>query len=314
MLLPRETARSATPMDKKSFSGKYYPLWLLLQGLSRLPLRVLYGLAWVIFVGTFYGPGYRKKVVFTNLRNSFPDKSPAEIMQLAKGFYRHFSEIVVEILKQGSISKGELLRRVSFVNSELVLQYVGQGKPVILMGGHLANWEWLSLSVSAYFPFPADGVYKPLSNPFFEDWLLHIRSRFGVRMVKTKDTLREFIRRKQEPRVIGLLSDQTPPGGEIQYWTTFLQQDTPFFVGTEKLAKSFNYPVVFLGMKRLRQGHYEVTFEPLYDGAAPLASDGFPLTEFFVRKMEDWIQTHPTDYLWTHRRWKNRRLSEPELD
>ena len=294
-------------MHSKEVSWYYYPLRLLLQGLSRLSLPVLYGMAGVLFLFMYYAPGYRKKVVAANLRNSFPDKSPAEIDLLTKGFYWHFSQIIVEILKQGNISKEELLRRVVFINPEVVLQYVRQGKPVILMGGHLANWEWLTLAVSAYFPFPCDGVYKPLTNPFFENWLLQIRGRFGARMVKTKDTLRDFVRRKQVPRLIGLLSDQTPPGGEIQYWTTFLHQDTPFFVGTEKLARSFNNPVVFIGMKRLRPGYYEVSFEPLYDGEAPLSPDDFPLTEIFARKMENWVRANPADYLWTHRRWKNRR-------
>lgn len=295
-------------MNKPPVAIKFYPFWFLLLGLSRLPLRVLYVLSEVLYVLAYYVIGYRKKIVYANLRNSFPAKTPQEIAVLVKGFYRHFSEIVVEILKQGSISKPDLLRRVTFENPGLVLKYVEQGKPVILMGGHLANWEWLSLAVSAYFTCPSDGVYKPLSNPFFEAWLLHIRSRFGVRMVKTKDTLREFIRRKQVPRVIGLLSDQTPPAGEIQYWTTFLHQDTPFFVGTEKLARSFGHPVVFLGMKRLRRGHYKITFEPLHDGTSPLPEKGFPLTEAFAQWLEERIAAHPADYLWSHRRWKNKRL------
>jgi Kdo2-lipid IVA lauroyltransferase/acyltransferase len=295
-------------MTKPSIPLYYYPLWALLLGLSWLPLRMLYGVSAVLYVFLHYLIGYRRKVIYTNLRNSFPQKSAAEIDVLAKGFYRHLADLIVETLKLNTMSRQHLLRRVRFKNPELVLLQLEKGRPVIMMGGHLANWEWLTVAVSAYFSVPSEGLYKPLSNSFFEAFLLKMRTRFGALMVKTKDTLREFIRRKNVPRVIGILSDQTPPGGEIQYWTDFMQQDTPFYVGTDKLATSFKYPVVFLGIERIRRGYYDVTFEPLYDGATPLPKDSFPLTEAFARHLEAWINANPADYLWSHRRWKNKRV------
>jgi KDO2-lipid IV(A) lauroyltransferase len=309
---PKGTSDSPVLVNSPSFPQRYYPLWLLLKGLSHLPFRVLYGLSSGLYLLSFYVIGYRKKVVYANLRNSFPERTPAQIEALAKGFYRHLSDLVVEVLKLNTISREELLRRVRFRNPELVQEQVEQGRPVILMGGHLANWEWLTAAVSAFFPYAAEGIYKPLSNEFFESYLLRMRSRFGALMVKTKETLREFIRRKQVPRLIGMLSDQTPPGGEVQYWADFLNQDTPFFVGVDKLAPSFHYAVIFLGFRRVRRGYYECTFEPLYDGVEALDQSSYPLTETFARHLEAWIKAYPADYLWSHRRWKNKRPKADE--
>jgi KDO2-lipid IV(A) lauroyltransferase len=294
-------------MEKQNLPYNYYPLWWLLQGISSLPFSVLYILAKGVYGLLFYVIGYRKKVVLSNLCNAFPEKSDLEIKVITKQFYRNLADIIFEIIKLGTISKEEIGRRVQYENTELVQYYLDKGLTVITLGSHACNWEWGLASASNFFKEPADGVYKPLTNTFFEIYMRFLRSRLDANPVKMKEVLRHLLKHRHEPRLLALLSDQTPPRGEIQYWTTFLNQDTAFYVGADKLANAFKYPVVFIGVTRMGRGYYKFSFELLRDAGIVEKATEYPVTEAYARTLEKWIQQYPSDYLWSHRRWKHKR-------
>ncbi|PIQ19890.1 MAG: lauroyl acyltransferase [Cytophagales bacterium CG18_big_fil_WC_8_21_14_2_50_42_9] len=299
-------------MSKPNLRKRYYPLWWLLQGISALPFPVLYFLASGIYGLLYYVFGYRKKVVLQNLRNSFPAKPETEIKLIAKKFYHNLADIIVEILKLGSITKAEIGQRVQYENPELMRAYLDKGMTVITLGSHAGNWEWGLASSACFFKEPADGVYKPLSNEFFEIYMRFLRSRLQANPVKMKDVLRHLLKHRNEPRLLALLSDQTPPGGEIQYWTNFLNQDTPFYVGADKLADAFKYPVVFIGVTRTGRGYYKFSFELLRAAGAVEKASEYLITEAYARTLEKWVQRYPADYLWSHRRWKHKRQQVAE--
>lgn len=295
-------------MKRADIPPLYYPLWLLLQGLGALPFGVLYLLSDVLYVLVYYVIGYRKKVTLQNLRMAFPEKGEEELKRISKDFYRQFMDVLVETLKLSSISREEFSRRLVFPNPELLGSIVRQGKQVITMGSHTGNWEWILSAGAIQFDFPTAGVYKPLNNPFFEAYMLHLRSRLGPRLIKMKETLRDFASNRNTPRVVAMLSDQTPLHSEITFWTQFMHQDTPFYVGAEKLARRFNCPVLFLDVQRIRRGYYRLTFDVIWDGT-PLPEDAgeYPITEAFAQKLEASLRRSPADYLWTHKRWKHKR-------
>ncbi|ARS34328.1 lysophospholipid acyltransferase family protein [Pontibacter actiniarum] len=287
----------------------YYPLWLLLKGLAALPLPVLYVLADFLYLLMYRVVGYRKKVVLQNLRMAFPEKSETELRSIAKAFYRQFADVVVEILHLAGMSRSEMQRRVKFTNPELLAGYVEAGTPVLILGSHVGNWEWSLSAAAVTFGFPSEGVYKPLNNPFFEAFMRHTRSRLGAHLIKMKETLREFVSKRRQPRVVALLSDQTPLRSEITFWTQFMHQDTPFYTGAEKLSERFGYPVLFLDVKRTSRGHYALTFEQITDGKQKpaVAAEDHPITVAFAQKLEAALRRAPADYLWTHKRWKHKR-------
>jgi KDO2-lipid IV(A) lauroyltransferase len=294
-------------MPGESLPKKYYPLWWLLLGISRLPFPVLYFISDLLYLLVYKVIGYRKKVVRQNLENAFPEKSGSEISAITAAFYRNLCDIILETLKLATIRPEEMRKRLNFINPELAGQFVEHGKPAIILGSHLANWEWSLSSGAVNFSFPVDGVYKPLSDPFFDWFMRETRSRLGAHLIPMKDTLRDMIRRQKIPRLICMLSDQTPPKGEIQFWTTFLNQETGFYVGADKLATSFQYPVIFFGTRREKRGHYAFEFELLHDGKEVLQEGSFEITERFARTLEKWIRENPADYLWSHRRWKHKK-------
>lgn len=272
--------------------------------LSRLPLRLLYGFADFLYLILRYVVRYRWSVVLENLQNAFPEKSPAERCRIANGFYRNLTDVFVETLKGLTISEEELRRRVHFPNTSVFQTYLDTAQTVLIMTSHQCNWEWQSPGARVLGP-AVDVVYQPLTSRLFDRLMRQVRSRFGITPIPMQGLLRDMVRRRGQPRLIGLVADQAAPPGTA-YWTNFLHQETDFFVGTDKLARQFACPVLFVEMRRLSRGHYEVTLHPLaeppYDALPPLA-----IIEAYVRKLEQSIRANPSDWLWSHRRWKHKR-------
>lgn len=275
---------------------------LLVRFFSRWPLWALYQLANVIFLLAYYGLRYRRRVVGENLCRAFPDKSPAEIRQIARRFYIHLAEVMVEIVKGYRIGPEALARRITIRNPEVLGNYLKKGTSVITMTGHSGNWEWILLRCASHFQLPADAIYKPLSNPAAEKLMLHIRSRFGGHPIPMKKTLREIIQRREIVRMFATVADQCPHQSEKVLWTRFLGLDTAFYTGTEKIAQMTKYPVLFVGMHRLRRGYYEIYFEPL--AAPPYPAEAQFIIEHYAQALERLVRAEPENWLWSHKRWK----------
>lgn len=294
-----------------------HPGWWALWLVSRLPWWALYRLADLIAFVLYRVVGYRRRVVQENLAKSFPEKPDAERRLIERRFYRNLADIIVETVKLSSVKPHKLFARVTHCNSELVLEYLERGQTVLMLGAHLGNWEWLLPTGASPYPgIRADGIYRPLHSAFGEQLLTYIRTRTGGRLIRMQDVGRDVVRQRELTRIICMVADQTPPGSEAQFFTRFLNQDTPFFVGPDKLAAAFQLPVFYVSTRRLRRGHYEVTSHLLYDGREPLPAPPkkvtddpalHPITEAFARALEADIHRAPADYLWSHKRWKNSR-------
>ncbi len=296
----------------------YYRLlqWLLL-ALAHLPLAVLYVLARGIYLLLAYVVHYRWRVVLDNLRNSFPEKAEAEIQVIGRQFYWHFAQVIVEILKLAAISPAELQRRMRFVNPELMTRHFAENRLVLSLGSHRGNWEWILSGASLEFGGRSAGVYKPLNNKFFEQFMRRLRTRLGADAVPMLSTLRYLVQQRGKGRTLSLLTDQAAGPEDRPYWIDFMHQDAGFYTSAERLAQQFNCAVLYVGIRRVQRGYYEVKFTELPDGLAAAAAanapdetERYPITEAFVRCLEADIRATPEQYLWTHRRWKHKRGNE----
>jgi KDO2-lipid IV(A) lauroyltransferase len=178
---------------------------------------------------------------------------------------------------------------------------------VVLVMGHLGNWEWGGNSFSLETQQQLYVIYHPLSNKYFDGLMYRMRSRFGTRLIAMKDTFREMVIHRKELNATAFIADQSPRP-ETAYWTTFLHQDTPVFWGTEKVAKKLQYPVVYIKIVKLKRGHYELSAEMLVEH--PAAAGEGEILERFTRKLEQDIMDQPEAWLWSHRRWKHKRSGE----
>lgn len=269
---------------------------------SLLPFWFLYGVADVIFLFLYYIIRYRRDVVSTNLKNSFPERSEAERKQIERRYYRYMADLMMETIKMITVSEASLRKRMKPTNPELVNHYFEQGRSIIAAAGHYCNWEMAALAFGLLTTEKRIIVYKPQTNEVFNDMFNRVRARFGAILVAMKQTLRTMIAFKNELTFSVLVSDQTPNMHEINYFTNFLNQPTAVFLGIEKLAKMMDAAVLFYRIDRVKRGYYTYTLVPLIE--KPKETTGHEITEAHVHYLEKMIQENPQYWLWSHRRWK----------
>jgi len=252
---------------------------------------------------------YRRRVLLDNLERSFPGKSRIELLRIMHLFYRTLSEVVVDTMSMAGITPGRGRNLVRWRDGEEHMRRTA-GRDWIALASHYGCWEYFPLWCWVDTDQSFMAVYHPLHSPVFEAFYHRLRSVSPViRQIPMRECVRYYMRHRDEERpkiTIGLIADQNPPLRPDSHWFRFLNQDTVFFDGAEKLALRFGLPVYFVHVDRLARGRYEIWFEELYDGVSPVEPN--EITERYVRRLEEMIQARPELWMWSHRRWKHRRL------
>ncbi len=286
----------------------YAFLWLL----TLPPLRFLYLISDVLFFINYYIIKYRKNVVFQNLKNAFPEKSDKEISNIAKSFYLHLSDFLIESVKSIHLSRKQVDKRMKFKNLGLFEELYKQDKDIALISGHYGNWEW-SINLPEKIKHIPLIIYHPLKNAFSDELINGLRSKFGMHMVPMNQILREAIANmKMDKRImIWYLGDQRPPRNS-KFWIKFLNQDTAFYLGAEKMAVKFNQAVVFMDIQKVKRGYYEAEFKLLFRDGKETSEHEITLTQ--ANLLENIIREKPDYWLWSHRRWKHKPPENVEND
>lgn len=282
----------------------YAGMWLL----ALLPFRALYILSDGLYFLMRYGVHYRRRIIRRNLCNSFPEKSTEELREIERKFYHYICDYMLEEVKMLRMSFSELCSRMEYGNKEGYLEMIEKHGGIVVLIPHYANFEWLIGMGSIMRPgdYPVQ-VYKPLRNKYLDEMFKHIRSRFGGYNVRKHATARELIKLRRDGKrmVVGLITDQSPNSSEAHYWTNFLNQDTVFMDGGERIAKLMNFPVFYCELQRVRRGYCKAYFELLTETPKQTA-DG-EITGLFVQRLEQTILREPAYWFWSHKRWKNKR-------
>jgi KDO2-lipid IV(A) lauroyltransferase len=268
-------------------------------------LRWRYAVFGLVFFVAYRVLGLRRQVIRDNLRRSFPAGQAAELRAIRNDFVRRQGEIFAEIdYARRHIGAAELCGRVQLIDPHSLLG--PGGPPLILLGAHQCNFEWMLLRVSVELGAGVIGLYKPLKG-YGERYFLELRTRFGAQLLPSK-SIREELGRIREARALGLIADQVPRTSPERHWTTFLAQDTAFFKGPERLSRLLRAQVVYVKMRRHRRGVYEIELVPLNAPGGKLPAG--ELTERYARTLEGEIQADPAGWWWSHRRWKLKRAIE----
>jgi KDO2-lipid IV(A) lauroyltransferase len=284
----------------------YYIFYGITWIMTLLPFGIIYLFSDLLYPVMYYFPGYRRKVVETNLKNSFPEKSENERTAIARKYYRHLCDLIFETLKLVHMDNEQHRKRMQLTNPELLDRYYDEGRDVAVVLGHYGNWEWLNI-LPVCTKLRNVPIYKPLQNKYFDRFMLNIRSMNDCDPTAMSNIIREIIKNRKIKRnaLYGFMTDQTPPKGEIRYWTNFLNQDTPVYLGAEKIAAKYDMAVVFLNIRKVKRGYYTFTAETLFEHAAGIPED--IITEAHVKRLEEIIREKPEFWLWSHRRWKHKR-------
>lgn len=253
----------------------------------------------------FHVVRFRRKLAEKNIRNSFPELNETEIQSLLKLHYQNFCDVMLEMTKTINAKPEIFLEHVNFKDTELIESTLKNNQTVILALAHQCNMEWATIAASQQLNFPIDGVYKPLHQKWLNDLTLESRSKHGITLLPAKTCITDLIKRAKQTRIIAIAPDQAPRRRDDAYWTTFLNQETPFYLGLEKIATLFKYPVFFMQVERTSRGKYQATFKQLTQ--PPYEKESSSISKTYVEAVEEQILQQPQDWLWIHRRWKKKK-------
>lgn len=284
----------------------YYLFYAINWVITLLPLRILYIFSDLAFLGLYYFPGYRRKVVRTNLQNSFPEKSIDEIVKIEKKFYHHMADLFVEVMKLTHLSREELNKRFKVNDLDLLSRLHSEKRDIIAVMAHYNNWEWLTI-LPRSTSYRTISIYKPLHNEHFNRLINSFRTKFGMVLAPMQSIIRELIecRRKDINTMSAFINDQIPPKDDIRCWTRFLNQDTAIYMGAEKIASKYDMAIVYFHIRKIKRGYYELNINLLFEHTAGLPEH--LITETHVKFLENIIREEPAYWIWSHRRWKHKK-------
>ena len=297
--------------ENKTYNKFLYSLLsVFLHGIAHLPFWVLYLLSDILFLLMYYVVKYRRKVVTRNINECFPEKSDKERKQIIHDFYRHLADTFVETIKLLHVSDEEMKRRIVFHNVNEVDKSIEKGRSIVMYASHYCNWEWLS-AITMWSKYGTDvmqfgQVYHPLSNKWFDEFFLNLRSRFKSYSYPMKRVLRELVAAKNNNKVTitGFISDQRPHIKDQDNVIMFLNHYTAFITGAEVIAKKFDMDVLYFDVKKVKRGYYECTIKVI--SRNPNETEEFEITNTYARMLENAILESPAEWLWTHKRWSRK--------
>lgn len=271
--------------------------------ISRMPLKILYVFSDIIFFLNYYFFGYRKKIITQNLTNSFPEKSAEEIADIRKKFYLNFSDYLAETVKSFTMSKTETRVRMQHINQHLFHEAKAEGKNIILLAGHVFNWEWMNALATIVPQNHCHPVYRKVNSDFWEKQMKKVRSKFGNHALEANEVILNIFRNKNDGNSIYLfVADQTPHSSHVNYGLEFLNQKTPAFIGYDKLATRMDLVFIYSEMKKVKRGHYQINYHKIEPEGEKFTAN--EVVKRFHQLLENTIKKRPDNYLWSHRKWK----------
>jgi KDO2-lipid IV(A) lauroyltransferase len=268
-----------------------------------MPLKILYIFSDIIFFLNYNFVGYRKKIITQNLKNSFPEKSAKEIAEIRKKFYLNFSDYLAETVKSFTMSKTETRVRMQHINQHLFHEAKQEGKNIILLAGHVFNWEWMNALATVVPQNNCHPVYRKVNSEFWEKQMKKVRSKFGNEALEANEVIMNIFRSKNDGDSIYLfVADQTPHSSHVNYGLEFLNQRTPAFIGYDKLATRMDMIFIYTEMKKVKRGHYQINYYRIEPDGEKFVNN--EVVRKFHRLLENTIKKRPDNYLWSHRKWK----------
>lgn len=290
----------------------YYAFRVMAWLLAWLPFKVLYLKADFIAFFLFRILAYRRKIVESNLKNAFPEKSEAERRRIAAQFYRNLADLLVESIKMERLSLAALQKRYEIPEIGLLDRFAQEDRGVMLLSGHIGNWEWIVGGIASRTKQPVRVVAKRLSDPRFNAYIEGLRCKFFPdHTIPHKMTMRYIHQMEGKAFILCMLADQTPLKEESRFWTPFLNQETIFYEGGGKISHRMGMAVVYLDLYRKKRGHYEGRLSLIAENASNCSPEEILLS--YVDHLEASIMARPDNWLWSHRRWKHKRTSDPLL-
>jgi KDO2-lipid IV(A) lauroyltransferase len=276
----------------------------LIIGISYLPFNLLYFLSDIFYYLLYYIFRYRRKIVRKNLELSKVSKNKKDLIRIEKEFYKHLTDVFFEMFKFYNISPEEMKKRFYIENPQIFYDLEKKNKSVMFMTSHYGGYEWF-LSINYHVPQQPFAVYTPLTNKDLDDLVKKFRLKHGSKLISRYKAGQYIKNQIKENKLFlyGMAADQSAQIRSITYWKEFLGIKVPVFTGSERIAKSYDIPVVFGKVEKIKRGYYKVIVEVISE--TPKNHKNYEITDIYIKKLEEQIRNKPEYYYWTHNRFKH---------
>ena len=253
----------------------------------------------------------RRGVTERQIAAAFPNFDAATVRSVAIESYDSLGRVAIEatVLSRGT-KKDVLALFVPSPDFAIVQRAYAAGKGVILLSGHVGNWE-LSAAYMTANGLPVDAIARGMANPLSDSYIHRTRERLGVVIMHDKEAVRRVPRSLRDGRLVGVLSDQATVG----LASTFV----PFFGRPAKtprggavFALRAGVPVICIAAIRQPDGRYQFMAEEIevvHTGDREHDVDEIMIK--FTAILERTVREHPGQYFWQHRRWKHQPPDTP---
>ncbi len=255
------------------------------------------------FIFSVIGP--RKKLILDNLRHAFPEKTEAEIMVIAKASFQNLLTAYFEILYLDKLTAEQIQQYISFPEKEKMKSYLKSGKGLIVLTGHYGSWELCALAVSVHVPEKYTIVVQKQRNPFVNDFISSMRSRFGSKLVLMERALRDSLRALSNNEIVALIADQSGPESGI--YANFFGRPASTHQGPAVFQLRSGAPMIMLMLVREGLSKFKIELEEIDTTNLTGTNEAkmVELTQRHVSVLEKYIRLHPEQWLWMHKRWKH---------
>ncbi|MEW5798588.1 MAG: lysophospholipid acyltransferase family protein [Bacteroidota bacterium] len=247
----------------------------------------------------------RKELVLSNLRHAFPEKSESEIRLIALKNFQNIFGTFFETFWIQRMSQDDVRRIVRIPGTAAISELLQRGKGLIMLSGHISNWELIALAVGLISNQPLQIIIKKQHNPFVDRVMNRLRTKFNNTVVDMDHAPREIIKRLRDHGVVALLADQSGP--EEGLFIDYFGRPTSTHVGPAVFALRTGAPVLMTYAIRNRDGTFDVSFEEVITNDLTGTDDEKirTITQRHVHLLEKFVRQHPDQWLWMHKRWKH---------
>ncbi len=282
----------------------YFAVKCIAAAVRLMPVKLSFSIA-KFFAYIAYLFHKRKSVAYVNLKAAFGKKhSPKELKRIALATYINLGMTAVELLRIPLMNDKYIEENFTIENVELFKEAVDKKKGVIVLSGHLGNWELLP-RVAAYMGYPLKIIVKDQKHSKLNGYLNSIRTLNGNQVISKGIALREIVKAARTNSIIAILGDQS--GGPDSVYMKFFGRLTSTPPGAISIARKSGIVVFPILTKRVKDNKHYIKVLPTIN--IPNTDNQKRDVEAGLRQyldiMENFISENPTQWLWGHKRWKH---------
>lgn len=248
----------------------------------------------------------RRGTAHGNLALAF-GKSPEDpsVRLLARDSFRHFAQAILEILGSSFWPKGRVLEKVDCPEEvrRAIDAAANAGRGVLLITGHLGNWEVGCRYFGEIFPGRFAVVAKRLRPAWLDRLAYRLRGRSDTEVIYKEEAARGVLRALKSGKLVAVLMDQNRPDG---VFAPFFGRPAATTALAPTLAARTGAIVLPTAVTRRDDGRFEVSVLPPLEFSGDLKGPGEMETAVGAcnKALETLILAHPGQWLWSHRRFK----------